>query len=225
VPGGIVRADLGEAIVEFEKDQLPGSCKDFIGVTSGIDVSNGQAGVTIVSLDAPLFEVGALTDERSVTGKPRAWRKQVAPGSDVFAYLLNNYWHTNYKADQAGPMTFRFRVRPHGAFDAAALRRAGAESEQPPLVMPAALEAPLPALPFSLESPTVVASAVRPADDGRGIIVRLYNPTPAPASARLLGGPPGLRALTLVSGRAPGQPVTGPIRLPPFGTVVVRVER
>ncbi len=81
VPGGIVRADLGEAVVEFEKDQLPGSCKDFVGVTSGIDVSNGQAGVTIVSLDAPLFEIGALTDERSVdrqatrvaeTGAPEA---------------------------------------------------------------------------------------------------------------------------------------------------------
>jgi alpha-mannosidase len=138
---------------------------------------------------------------------------------------MNNYWHTNYKADQAGPMTFRFRVRPHGAFDAAALRRAGAESEQPMLVMPAALEAPLPALPFSLESPTVVASAVKPADDGRGLIVRLYNPTAAPASVRLLGGPPGLRALTLVSGGAPGQPITGPLRLPAFGTVVVRVER
>ena len=108
--------------------------------------------MAIASLDAPLFEIGALTDERSVNGRPRAWRKQVAPGSDVFAYLLNNYWHTNYKADQAGPMTFRFHVRPHGAFDAG--RRSGASgaaSEQPLLVMPAALDAPLPALPFSLE--------------------------------------------------------------------------
>jgi hypothetical protein len=225
VPGGIVRADLGEAIVTFEQDQLPGSCKDFIGVTSGIDVSNGQAGVTIVSLDAPLFEVGALTDERSVNGRPRAWRTKAAPGSDLFAYLLNNYWHTNYKADQAGPVTFRFHVRPHGVFDATTLRRAGAESEQPLLAIPAALDAPLPALPFSLESQVVVASAVKPAGDGRGVIVRLYNPTSASAYARLLGRPPGLRALTLGTGGAPGQPITGPIRLPAFGTMELWVER
>jgi len=225
VPGGIVRADLGEAVVEFEKDQLPGSCKDFVGVTSAIDVSNAQAGVTIVSLDAPLFEIGALTDERSVTGKPRAWRKQVAPGSDVFAYLLNNYWHTNYKADQAGPMTFRFRVRPHGPFDPAELRRAGGASEQPLLAMPAALEAPLPALPFRLEGPTVVVSAVRPADDGRAVIVRLYNPTAAAASARLLGQSPRMRVLTLGASGTPGQPITGPIPVPAFGTVVLVVER
>jgi alpha-mannosidase len=224
VPDGIVRADLGEAVVEFEKDQLPGSCKDFVGVTSAIDVSNDRAGVTIASLDAPLFEIGALTDERSVNGRPRAWRKQVAPGSDVFAYLLNNYWHTNYKADQAGRMTFRFHVRPHGAFDPAELRRVGAESEQPLLAMPAALDAPLPALPFSLGASAVVVSAVKPADDGRAIIVRLYNPTAAPVSTRLIGTPRE-RVSWLWAGGAPGQPVTGPISLPPFGTAVLRVER
>jgi alpha-mannosidase len=225
LPGGVVRADLGEALVEFEKDQLPGSCKDFIGVTSGIDVSNGQAGVTIVSLDAPLFEVGALTDERSVTGKPRAWRKQVAPGSDVFAYLLNNYWHTNYKADQAGPMTFRFRVRPHGAFDAAALRRAGAESEQPLLVMPAALDAPLPQLPFRLESPAIIVSALRPTDGGTGFLVRLYNPSAVSAGGRLVSTGTTLRLLESdESGRARSTGV-GRVTLPPYGTVVLRVER
>jgi hypothetical protein len=225
VDGGVIRADLGEAVVAFEKDQLPGSCKDFVGVTSAIDVSNGQAGVAIASLDAPLFEIGALTDERSVKGGPRAWRKQVAPGSDVFAYLLNNYWHTNYKADQAGPITFRFELRPHGPFDAAALRRFGAATEQPLLVMPAAPDAPLPAMPFSLESQVVVASAATPADDGRSIIVRLYNPTSAPASAQLFGRSPRVRVSSLGNAGVPGQPIAGPIRLPPFGTLVLRVER
>ena len=224
VPGGVVRADLGEAVVTFERDQLPGSCKDFVGVTSAIDVSNDQAGVAIASLDAPLFEIGALTDERSINGGPRAWRTQVAPGSDVFAYLLNNYWHTNYKADQAGPVTFRFQLRPHGPFDGAALRRFGAATEQPLLVTAAALDAPLPALPFSLEGQVIVASAVKPADDGRGIIVRLYNPTAAPASAHLIGRSPRLLSFPDIGG-VPGQPVTNPIRLPAFGTMVVWVER
>jgi hypothetical protein len=36
-------------------------------------------------------------------------------GTTVHAYLLNNYWHTNYKADQQGPLRFRFILRPHGA--------------------------------------------------------------------------------------------------------------
>jgi alpha-mannosidase len=223
VPGGVVRADEGEALVAIETDQLPGSCKDFIGVTGAIDLSNSTSGVSVASLDAPLFEIGALTDERSVNGGPRAWRRKAA-GTDLYAYLLNNYWHTNYKADQAGPMTFRFQVRPHGPFDAAALRRFGAATEQPLLVMPAAPGAPLPSLPFHLEG-AAVASAVKPADDGRAFLVRLYNPSPSEAAAQLFGASGPLRGVAVDADGRPGKAITGPIRLPAFGTIVLRVER
>jgi alpha-mannosidase len=223
VPGGVVRADEGEALVTVEADQLPGSCKDFIGVTSAIDVSNARGGVSIASVDAPLFELGGLTDERSVNGGPRAWRTRVE-GTDLHAYLLNNYWHTNYKADQSGPLTFRFQVRPHGRFDAAALRRFGAGIEQPLLAMPASPDAPLPALPFRVEGAVVVASALKPADDGRAFVVRLYNPSPAEAVAQVVGAPGPLKTVAVIG--ADGKPagaVNGPIRLPAFGTVVLRV--
>jgi alpha-mannosidase len=222
VPGGVVRADEGEALVAIEADQLPGSCKDFVGVTSAIDLSNGRAGVSIASLDAPLFELGGLTDERSVDGGPRAWRKRLA-GTDLYAYLLNNYWHTNYKADQSGPITFRFQLRPHGPFSAAALRRFGAGTEQPLLAAAAAPDAPLPSLPFRLEGANVIASAVKPADDGRGFLVRLYNPSASEASARLVGLPGPVSVAATDAGGVPGTAVVGAIRLPAFGTVVLRV--
>jgi alpha-mannosidase len=225
VPGGIVRVDEGEALVAIEADQLPGSCKDFIGVTSAIDVSNGQAGGSIASFDAPLFELGSLTDERSVNGGPRAWRTRAA-GTGLYAYLLNNHWHTNYKADQAGPITFRFQVRPHGRFDAAALRRFGAATEQPLLAMPSAADTPLPALPFSLESAIVIASEVKPADDGRSLVVRLYNPSASEASARLVGASSGsLRVFPINPDGQQGNAVAGAIRVPAFGTVVLQVTK
>ncbi len=226
VAGGVIRADLGEAVVTFESDQLAGSCKDFVGVTSAIDVSNDQAGVTVASLDAPLFEIGALTDERSVNGRPRAWRRQVAPGTDVFAYLLNNYWHTNYKADQAGQVTFRFRVRPHGPFDPTAFRRSGAIVEQPLLALPSAADAPLPRLPFRLDGAAVVVSALRPTDDGAGFLVRLHNPSAAVATARIAGtGSAPLRVAESDESARAGKPVGDSLTLPPFGTLVLRVER
>jgi hypothetical protein len=226
VAGGVVRADLGEAVVAFEKDQLAGSCKDFVGVTSAIDVSNDQTGVAVASSDAPLFELGAMTDERSVNGRPRAWRKQIAPGTDVFAYLLNNYWHTNYKADQGGQVTFRFHIRPHGPFDPAELRRAGATVEQPLLALPSAANAPLPQLPLRLESATVVVSALRPTDDGVGLLVRLYNPSAAAATARIVGaGGARLRIAESDEGARAGAPVGDTLTVLPFGTMVLRVER
>ena len=120
----VVRVDEGEAVVIFGKDQLPGSCFDFIGVHSAVDVSGDRTGIALATLDAPLVEVGALTDERRAEGQPRTWRNKPAPGAAVFAYLLNNYWHTNYKADQDGELRFRFVLQPHGVFDSAALTAA-----------------------------------------------------------------------------------------------------
>jgi alpha-mannosidase len=221
LPGGVIRADEGEALVTIGTDQLPGSCKDFIGVTSAIDVSNDRAGVSIASIDSPLFELGSLTDERGVNGGPRAWRTAV-PGTDLYAYLLNNYWHTNYKADQSGEMTFRFRVRPHGAFDAAMLRRFGAEVEQPLLAAESVPGAPLPVLPFTLDG-AAVASALKPADDGRGSIVRLYNPTPSAATPLLNGRSLRLQLSVVGADGQASQPLGGMVRVPAFGTIVVRV--
>jgi hypothetical protein len=131
VPQGVIRVDQGDALVEIERDQLPGSCRDFAGVQSAIDVSNGSLGVSLVSLDAPLIELGAITDERQHDRGTRSWRERVVPGATLYAYLLNNYWHTNYKADQSGPMRFRFVLRPHGPFDARALRRLSDEQDYP----------------------------------------------------------------------------------------------
>ncbi len=38
-----------------------------------------------------------------------------APGSNWFSYVMNNYWHTNYKSDQQGLSGYNYALRPHGA--------------------------------------------------------------------------------------------------------------
>ena len=129
VPGGVIRVDLGEALVEPGRDQLPGSNRDFIGAHSVVDISNADAGVSIATLDAPLLELGAITDERQNDRGVRSWPEGMAAGTTVYAYLFNNYWHTNYKAYQQGPLTYRFVLRrargPRPAGAAPLQRRAG----------------------------------------------------------------------------------------------------
>lgn len=231
LPDAATRADLGEAVVRVGADQIAGSCRDFIGVTSAIDISNARAGLSIVSFDAPLFELGGLTDERLVDGRPRAWRKDPAGSAAVFAYLLNNYWHTNYKADQPGPVTFRFRLRPHGPFDALTLRRAGADSEQPLLALPAAADAPLPHLPFRIEAARVIVSSLRPTDDGTAVLVRIYNPTTSAEKAWVVATGAGQRAaasrVTVTAADADGRAgaaIGDTVMVPAQGTVTVRVD-
>ena len=49
--------------------------------------------------------------------------------------LLNNYWHTNYKADQQGRLHFRFVLRPHGVEPPLAVMDLSRDLEQPLVVL------------------------------------------------------------------------------------------
>ena len=175
VPEGIVRANVGWETVRPEADQLAGSCKDFLSVQRWVDVSNQESGVTWATVDAPLVEIGALIDETPNETGFRVWRKTVPPGQNIYSYVMNNYWHTNYKADQEGRAVFRYSVNPHGRYDPASAYRFGVERSQPLLVVKAG-SIDHRALPsFTIQPASVVATALKPAEDGKGWILRLYN--------------------------------------------------
>lgn len=224
LPSPLVRVDEGEALVTIGKDQLPGSCRDFIGPHSAVDVSSGRAGVSLVTLDAPLVEIGAMTDERRAGSQPRTWRQDAVPGGTVFAYLLNNYWHTNYKADQDGELRFRFIVRPHAEFDAGALRRLGASADAPLIASRVPAQEPVTPAPFQLDHSPAIVSSLRPLEGNRGLLVRLYNPTGSVVAARLDHLWRG-RVVTVVS---PGERrvlANETIDLKPFGSAVLEITR
>jgi len=218
---GVVGIDLGEAVLEPGRNQLPGSCTDFASAHSAADVSEAQLGVAVATPDAPLLEIGALTDERLLDDTARSWRTTVAPGSTLYAYLLNNYWHTNYKADQEGPLSFRFAVRPHGPFDAAALRRFGAEHDQPLLAFAVDPAVPPAGAPFAVESTAVVVSSLRPVDGGRALLVRLYNPSSISSTVAVVPSNPGWSMTLSDETGAADTPISGPLVLAPFATRTV----
>jgi alpha-mannosidase len=224
VPGGVVRVDLGEALVELGRDQLPGSCRDFIGAHSVVDVSNADNGVSIATLDAPLLELGALTDERQNDRGTRDWRERAAPGTTVYAYLFNNYWHTNYKAYQQGPLTYRFVLRAHAAHDPLALRRFSDEQDNPLLVFAVDAAAPETQAPFAISGDPVTLSSLRVADDGAALVARLFNPSPKPASVVLRPEAQGA-LVSVMTGGAAQAVADGRITVPALGTRTVRIER
>jgi len=224
IDGGVIRLDEGEALIEPEKSQLPGSCRDFVGIHSVLDVSGADVGVSIASLDAPLFELGTITDERQNPARVRSWPGHVAPGTSVFAYLLNNYWHTNYKADQEGLLRFRFALRPHAAFDAVALRRFSEEQDQPLLLVAASASDPPLRAPFTVAGTGVVASLVEATEGGAALTIRLYNPGTIEASAIVTPVQSGARLFVVDTAAGSQTPTGGTVRLPPYATRTLRLE-
>ena len=149
LPGGAARVDVGWGFVRPETDQIAGACRDFFCARDSVDISAGEAGLTWTSLDAPLVEIGAITDETPRHGERRAWLRELAPSTRLFSYIMNNYWHTNYKADQEGPVTLRYAVTPHRGSDTATAKRLGLEAANP--LLPVAADPVSPVSPLSAD--------------------------------------------------------------------------
>jgi alpha-mannosidase len=129
-----VRIGIDDSLITPEKGQVPGADKDFFSVQRWIDVSGEQDGVTISSPQGALFEIGNMIDEQRTNNGYKTWKNESKSSATIFLYAMNNYWHTNYKADQAGTVTFDFILQFHKAFDIKNAQRVGMETTQPLLV-------------------------------------------------------------------------------------------
>jgi alpha-mannosidase len=170
VPEGQLRYDVAGSIVRPEADQLPGACKNFFAVQSWVDISNNKYGVTWATDNAPLIEIGSVTAEQP-------WMKTIKPSSTIYSYVMNNYWHTNYKADQEGPVAFRYSIVPHGAFQASAAARVGAERRQPLLVAWSGPSTRPLAPVLQLSSTELLVSSLQPIAGGKRWLAYFYNPS------------------------------------------------
>jgi alpha-mannosidase len=218
IPDPTVRYDVATGIVRPEDDQIDGSCKNFVSTESFIDVSSAAAGVTLASPDVALMQIGDIQAERP-------WLKNIAHSSSVYSYVLNNYWHTNYKADQQGPVTVRYALQIHGAFAADDAVRFGREMREPLLVVPssASIESVPPLLAASPSS--FIIRSIAPVDSGRAWLMQVSNVSDRPASLSLhwRGG----AELTIHRSDAWGAPVrktTLPAAFDALETMYLRIE-
>ncbi len=184
VPEGVMRMDIPWAVIRPEVDQIPGACKNWFAVQRFVDISNDHWGVTWATVDAPLVEVGGLTANLpGLQQKPECFLAHIGPSQTLYSWVMNNHWHTNYKADQEGPTKFRYAIRPHGPYDGGAAQRFGIESSQPLVVAVAQGRGPTGKALLSVEPAGVIVTSVEPLANGRAAMARLFNATGAAAKA------------------------------------------
>ncbi len=176
VPDGEVRYDIAWGVVRPDEDQLPGGNRNFFSVQRWADVSAKKDGITLATLDAPLIELAGMNAEEWNLEAHRPWLKQVPETQTVYSYVMNNYWHTNYKAYQDGPVNFRYALRPHKAFDSAGAKRFGIEMSQPFVAVPVQDSSAPAKLPFDIDcGDTIIVSSVTALDKGNAFMLRLFN--------------------------------------------------
>ncbi|HTS00142.1 MAG TPA: glycoside hydrolase family 38 C-terminal domain-containing protein, partial [Bacteroidota bacterium] len=222
VPGGTMRVDLGLAVIRPEADQLPGSCKDYYSAQRWADVSNQDFGVTLTVSEAPLVEMGDLHSELPA---PRNvdWKTFRPYSSHLASYVMNNYWYTNYKADQEGVSTYHYSILPHALFNQAEAERAGIERSQPLVARRVRVGEPKLIVPFTLSPGGIIVTSLEPAEGGKALLVRLFNTGGAPEAASFaFPGGKGSVYMSGLDGKRGAR--VNDIRLPANGIAIVLVE-
>jgi hypothetical protein len=99
-----------QTLLDYPKDQLAGSNKEFICVADHLILEDKKFKITVFTPDCNLIELGAPIDEQQQLGA-KVWKRENQSISPLYLYVFNNYWHTNYKADQSGAFEVNVRVR------------------------------------------------------------------------------------------------------------------
>jgi len=225
VPDPALRVNIPWGVIQPEKDQLEGACKNWFSVERWVDISNDKLGVTWSTVEAPLLEIGGLTANlpRSQPN-PRAYMSKIEASPTIYSWVMNNHWHTNYRADQEGPTVFRYAIRPHGAYDQTAAARFGVESTEPLIAAPAAGPAPSGPLVEISSGPIMITSLER-SSDGKALILRLYNAGDTAAQASLKWNTVTPKAISVSDLlEEAGAPVSGAVDLAAYEVRTLRAE-
>jgi hypothetical protein len=227
VPAGEVRLEVPYGVFRPDVDQLPSACKNWFTVGRWADIANTNYGVTWITLDAPLVQVGGITATllNSQTN-PDTWRKHVGPTQRLDSWAMNNHWGTNYRAYQEGPVVFRYILRPHhGPTNPAEATRLATAFSQPLLVTGARGPTPRSRSLLHVSNSNVIVTALKPSDDRRAIIVRLFNAATDEQTTQIAWTGPKARNIRLTdTSEQAGQRVSDRIALPPNGLVALRID-
>jgi len=214
------------------RDSLPGANREWFTVGRWARVSGGGLSAAILPLDGPLASFGDIDRGR--------WPKTFEPASStIFAYALNNYWHTNFQRVQSGDFTFRYVLTSGADLSPAALSRLGREALTP-------LETgqlisndkvgqrgtlPVAATSFlGVEGDGVEVEALKPAEDGHGYVIRLLETSGKANTARLHSGLYEIERLALADAveteRSAISVANGSaeVALPAYGIVTLRAQ-
>jgi hypothetical protein len=169
-PKAIFRYEIPLGVVRPDKDMLHGACMSWFTIQNFVEVEASDGAVVWSSPDAPL----ACFQDINRGLWPTTLTKD---NGHVYSYVMNNYWWTNYKAEQGGDFVFRYSFTSRSQSDPAESARFGASVAVPleavfsPKNESGAWTAETGSM-LSISEPNVVLFGMRQASGG-GVILHL----------------------------------------------------
>ena len=103
VESGKIHLDVPGGSIEAGVDQIPGSSNDWYTVQNFATARNGESQVVMGSQEIPLMQFGAINTGRYKAGA-------VPQSTNMYSWPMNNYWVTNFNADQMGEMQWSYFI-------------------------------------------------------------------------------------------------------------------
>ena len=176
----VIRYEIQNGWVDPMQDQLPGANKEWFSGQHWVSVTNPDLSVGLAINEAPLFMIGDI--DRGLWPKELDLRQ-----GTVFSYVMDNYDGDDEKPYQGGVFTFHYTICSTPQFEPATLARFGREQTSPLQIdwvdavdryghPPRPLDMPEAGF-IEIDSKDIVLSTWKPAEDGKGYVLRFYNTT------------------------------------------------
>ena len=221
LPDSRIYFELQGGAIEAGKEQIPGSSNDWNTVQHFAAVRNETNQIILGSPEVPLMQFGAIN-----TGRYRAGA--LPASSHIYSWVMNNYWTTNFNADQRGAFEWSYYLTSEAGSDNGSATRFGWGSRVPMLcraLPPAgdgATAEPLSAPPLQIEGENLLLVGMQPAPEPNAVLLHLRETAGKKVPLRITS--PLHPDLTIEKCNVLGEPV-GPIgTIEPRQSVFIRVS-
>ncbi len=162
--------DTGNVPVELDNEQIPGTCRDWVTVSSFAGIYSNNKGASLYCPDAPLVMFGDFNFGRHQASIKRDKNPL------LLAWATNNYWETNFRGSQPGLVQLRYAFNSQDAYNASQVAKEAQHVLNPPIVYPVVqskAESSGQFVKVSTEGVQVVYT--KASEDKKGIILRVMN--------------------------------------------------
>ncbi len=164
--------DTGDMPVELDVQQIEGTSKDWVTVSSFASIHSKGVGATLYCPDAPMVLFGGFNFGRNHSSIDRDKNPL------LLAWPLNNYWETNFRGSQPGLIQVRYAFNSQNDYDHVKISSEAQQVLQAPIVHQLVTCPDEQSGQFlNIKGEGIKVTYVKAAEDGKGIIVRLLNLT------------------------------------------------
>lgn len=211
VPGGIIEAGI---------DQIKGSSNDWYTMQNFTSVRNSNSQLVMGCAEMPLVQLGAINTGRYTAGA-------LPQSTNIFSWPMNNYWVTNFNAEQRGGHTWTYYLTTSSDNSAGFATRFGWGCRVPYLtrILPGEGTGDSNSEGSFLKGwpENVILISAEPAADGKSLIIHLRETDGKQADMSICDGVTG-KILAAIEVDAAGKNVANPsLKIGPLNSKFYRI--